>query len=118
MTAVPNLTGEIRAATLLLLADDMEPFIVNVLQEVTIDLTEKDLTNLQLYSMDFSNDLTLKSLMFNATLSIYDINGKLVLTRKCTDTSESIDISSYPKGIYTIIYRDGNKVKSSKFIKR
>jgi len=118
MTAVPNLTGEIRAATLLLLSDDMEPFIVNVLQEETIDMTAKDLTSIQLYSMDFSNNLTLKSLMYNATISIYDINGKLVLTRKCLDTSECIDISSCPKGIYTIIYQDGKKVKSSKFIKR
>lgn len=118
MTAEPNVSGEFRAATLLLLADGMEPFIVNVLQEETAEMTEKDLTNLQLCSSDFSSVLTLRNLMCLTTISIYDINGKHLLTKNITTTSENIDISSYPKGIYTIKYRDGKVVKSSKFIKR
>lgn len=118
MTAQPNVSGEIRAATLLLLSDDMEPFIVNVLQEETAEMTQKDLTSLQLCSNDFSSELILRSLMYNANVSIYDINGKMIWTKNCTSTSESIDISSYPKGIYTVKYRDGKTVMTSKFIKR
>lgn len=118
MTAEPNVSGEFRAATLLLLADNMEPFIVNVLQEETAEMTENDLSSLQLCSTDFSSVLTLRNLMYHSTISIYDINGKPLLTKNITTTSESIDISSYPKGIYTIKYRDGKVVKLSKFIKR
>jgi len=118
VTAEPNVSGEIRAATLLLLADGMEPFIVNVLQEETADMADKDLTSLQICSNDFSSELTIRNLMYNASISIYDIKGKLIITKNITTTSETIDISSYPKGIYAIKYRDGKTVKISKFIKR
>jgi len=118
VTAEPNVSGEIRAATLLLLADGMEPFIVNVLQEETADMADKDLASLQICSNDFSSELTIRNLMYNASISIYDIKGKLIITKNITTTSETIDISSYPKGIYAIKYRDGKTVKISKFIKR
>lgn len=56
----------------------------------------------------------------NATISIYDLSGKILLTTSPTPTSTSttIDLSSLPKGIYTITINNNQTKQSQKIIKR
>jgi len=56
----------------------------------------------------------------NATISIYDLSGKILLTilPQSLSTSTTIDISSLPKGVYTLTIDNKQSKQSQKFIKR
>lgn len=56
----------------------------------------------------------------NATISIYDLSGKMLLTfpPQSLSTSTTIDLSSLPQGIYTLTINTPQTKQSQKFIKR
>ncbi len=53
----------------------------------------------------------------NATVSIYDIQGKQLLTQNISQTQTQIDISSFAKGIYIVKLQTEKETLQSKFVK-
>lgn len=62
-----------------------------------------------------SKNLTIKGLNPNSIVTIYDLKGKMLITREMT--GNQIDISSLPKGIYTLRVTDKNGIVTKKVIK-
>jgi len=52
-----------------------------------------------------------------ASLKIFDITGRTILSSKLTNASSKIDISSITKGYYIMVVDDGIKPLTSKFVK-
>jgi hypothetical protein len=52
-------------------------------------------------------------------VSLFDVNGRVVLTRLVSTVNSQFDISALPKGIYMMrIKNDGKEVKMTKIIKQ
>ncbi|MCF0206041.1 MAG: T9SS type A sorting domain-containing protein, partial [Bacteroidales bacterium] len=47
---------------------------------------------------------------------IFDITGKQIMHKEAVSNTETVDLSNYAKGIYTIRANDGNSVKVSKIV--
>jgi hypothetical protein len=48
--------------------------------------------------------------MEQATILLYDINGKVILAQEATTQHQQLDLSNYPKGIYMLVVAaEGNK---------
>jgi hypothetical protein len=57
--------------------------------------------------------------MNNMQLQLFDISGRLVLTRQLNSTQESLSVGQLPAGIYVgVLLDDGKKVFSQRLLKR
>ena len=78
-------------------------------------------TQLHLFPNPATNTLTLnlsqQQGLQNATVSIYDIQGKQLLQQSITEAQTQIDISSFAKGIYIVKLQTDKEILQSKFVK-
>jgi hypothetical protein len=76
---------------------------------------------LHLYPNPATNTLTLNlsqlQKLQNATVSIYDIQGKQLLHQNIVEAQTQIDISSFAKGIYIVKVQTDKETLQSKFVK-
>ena len=63
-----------------------------------------------------STSLTIHGLNPNSTVTIYNLNGKMLITREMT--GNQIDIRNLPKGIYTLRVTDKTGIVTKKVIKQ
>jgi len=63
-----------------------------------------------------SSNLTIHGLNPNSIVTIYDLKGKVLISREMT--SNQMDISNLPKGIYTLRVLDKNGIVTKKVIKQ
>jgi hypothetical protein len=78
---------------------------------------ENEVQAIVMYPNPVTNQLTIRNLLSNETISIYDLTGKLILQKSAHTETETIDTSEFSKGIYLITLNDGSTVKKGKFIK-
>ncbi len=79
-----------------------------------IDLNQN--VNSNLYPNPVTNFLNLKSINQSATISIYDIQGKLTFSQQ--NINNQINVGNLQNGVYFIKINDNNKITTEKFIKR
>lgn len=53
----------------------------------------------------------------SASLTIYDLTGRLVKTQSITEETTEVDLNNEANGIYLFIVQDGNEILSQKVIK-
>jgi hypothetical protein len=76
-------------------------------------------TSLQLFPNPAHDMLTIKNVFTNATIYLYDLNGKQVLVKKLAannsnSSGASIALSGLPNGVYMIkLYADGKIIQGS-----
>jgi hypothetical protein len=74
--------------------------------------------SLNIYPNPAINDVTLTNIMLqNVTVSLYSIDGKLLLKKRLDQGNNTIDISGLSKGIYFITSTNVTGVIQKKFIK-
>jgi hypothetical protein len=85
------------------------------------EINETTPKQLNLYPNPATNTLTLNLSQLqelqNATVNIYDIQGKELLHQNITDTQTQIDISSFAKGIYIVKFQTDKETLQNKFVK-
>jgi hypothetical protein len=88
--------------------------LVGIKENLTIN-------NINLYPNPATNTLSLNlsqlQKLQNASLSIYDIQGKLLLHQNISHAQTQIDISSFAKGIYIVKVQTDKETLQSKFVK-
>jgi hypothetical protein len=52
------------------------------------------------------------------TVTVFDINGRMILTENMTSNYKRFDVSNLSNGLYFIRYKDGIKEEYGKFIIR
>jgi hypothetical protein len=65
-----------------------------------------------------SNGLFAVELPDDGNITITDINGKVILEKKLSHSTHTVDITKYPAGIYFIAIRMDNKIQHLKHLKR
>ena len=84
-------------------------------------LSETDIYKMSIYPNPATNSLTINLSQLqglqNATVIIYDIQGKQLLHENISQSQTQIDISSFAKGIYIVKLQTDKECLQSKFVK-
>ena len=82
---------------------------------------EKIIPNINIYPNPATSNVTINlqqlSSLQNTTVSIYDIQGKLLLQQNITQPQTELNIASLAKGIYIVKVNNNIKSMQSKFVK-
>lgn len=117
LTATANPTPATRIAIVTVSGTGVTAQTITVIQDGgttgIIDLTEKDYA---IYPNPTSNILYFNSKVDKTLISIFDLNGKMVLRKQINDNQ--INISNFPNGVYTIKIIDKTGVLIKKFVKQ
>ena len=91
---------------------------LNISYENTTDLDENKINDISLYPNPASELLHIKSSKPINKIKIYDVTGKLILTKRlASKTKAKLEIISLNKGFYTAIISDDYTDKALRFIK-
>ncbi|EDP70902.1 hypothetical protein FBALC1_09083 [Flavobacteriales bacterium ALC-1] len=86
---------------------------------VTLSAENNEWNNLQIYNTSSPKEIVVKGILKeNTTANLYDIQGRLVLSRQLEKSriSNSIDISNVSAGIYIAKIFNDNQVKTQKLV--
>lgn len=85
-----------------------------------LSLEEETLTNFQLYPNPVENEfqLDVNQEFIRGTMSIYDLQGKLILEQTLLDRSNLISVSSLQTGLYMLKIKKVNHEITLKFVKK
>ena len=91
-------------------------------KSVTVDLAtginEINENSLSMFPNPVTNELTINNISKNSTISIYDLNGRLIINKISKSEIEKIDVSNLTNGIYLIKVSDKKAIITSKFVKQ
>ncbi|HEY5591057.1 MAG TPA: BACON domain-containing carbohydrate-binding protein [Paludibacter sp.] len=118
LSAQPNSTSKTRAASLIISGVGVSPQAITVLQEVASGINEIDESFLAIFPNPSTSKITINNISKDASISIYDLSGKMVISRIATSTIEKIDVSNLDNGVYTIKVTNNLTTKTRKFIKQ
>lgn len=80
------------------------------IEEVVFSLTPNPASSY--FTVNFNN------LLEEGSLTLYDVRGRVTLSRKLTPDNLQIDISNLDQGVYLAKFTNGNKVYTSKLVKK
>lgn len=87
-------------------------------------LSTEDFSTLQNFGIELSstiieNELSLTAKNENLEITIFDLTGKLVTSKKLTTGNNTIDLTNISSGIYQVIFSNGNsKNLATKIVKK
>ena len=85
--------------------------------EVNLSVTENALTAIEIYPNPTVNQLQFNNLANETDLLIYDMVGQLVLKTKVTPAANTIDVSNFAQGAYTVLLKIGEQFIVKNLIK-
>lgn len=119
LTATENPTSATRTAIVTVSGTGVTAQTITVTQDAgATAINDIRKNHVSMFPNPVTNVLTINELSTNATISIYDINGKLLISKIAKSPSEKIEVSSLSKGIYSIIISDKKGIKTNKLIKQ
>ncbi len=89
-------------------------------QDATLDINQIESDAIGSISISYHpGDCTLliESTSSISIVSIYNMQGRMMLTQSPHTSSVSLSVSDYPTGIYIVQVSDGDSVKTHKFVK-
>jgi hypothetical protein len=93
---------------------------IDVLYEDDASISENELSSISFYPNPTTNILNIDfgTEMKEASIMLYDANGKLIVEKKAQNKeSETIDLSNFAKGMYTVIVNSKNGMTTQKVSK-
>ncbi len=91
---------------------------VTVTVNLATGILEINENSLSMFPNPVTNELTINSISKNATISIYDLTGKLLISIVAKSATEIIDVSGLADGAYTVKITDNRVTKTGKLIKQ
>jgi hypothetical protein len=117
LTAQANILTSTRTAIVTVSGNSIEDETITVTQEGTPSGTKKtENKNMQIYPNPTNTILFINGLTQNTKVSIYDLQGNLVLSKHLTENL--IDISNLTNGIYMIKFENKMGIATRKFVKQ
>jgi hypothetical protein len=116
-SAEKNTTKAARAASLIVSGPGFTPQAITVIQDVTNGIGQLEENAISLYPNPVIDNLIVNNLNNESKIYFYNLNGILMIYKFAETANEKIDVSSLPKGVYTIKISDNTGTKFSKIIK-
>jgi hypothetical protein len=92
-------------------AADVWTEFTNIIEESGSDITPVNQPSLQLFPNPASDFVNLSGLQVNETIRLFDLNGRLFISRKAASESETVPVSHLPAGLYVVRIGNGQTVK-------
>jgi hypothetical protein len=119
LNVTANPTNDARTSTVTLSGIGVSNQTITVIQDSPVtDVNEIRKNRVLMYPNPVTSDLTLTELTINSTISISDLNGKLLITGTAKSTTMKINLSGLINGVYILKVTDKNENKISKLIKQ
>lgn len=115
LIAQPNKTTSLRAASLIISGTGVLPQAITVLQDVTSAVDDVNQSPLFIFPNGSDKDIKVNNIAANAVISIYNINGKMMICKTAGSTSATINAANFEKGIYAIRVNDNGSTITRKF---
>lgn len=116
LTATGNPTLAERTAIVTASGNGVASQTITVTQDAGVTgINEKSEKPVQIFPNPVTNTLTLNNFDEKAIISIYDVNGNLLINETA---KEKIDVSSLTKGVFFIKVTDQKTTKTNKFVKQ
>jgi len=90
--------------------------LVATLGNLTTGISETKNSNISVFPNPVSTTLFLSGLTQNSTVSVFDLNGKLLINKSVY--SNQVDVSNLANGFYTIRIVDKNRITTKTFVKQ
>jgi hypothetical protein len=88
---------------------------------VGITENNSEILNIDLFPNPASDNIIVNygKILKNSTLEIYNVTGQLIKNEEIDQTStQSINISEFPKGLYILKISDGKNIGVKRFVKQ
>ncbi|MFT4600564.1 MAG: hypothetical protein ACI857_000739 [Arenicella sp.] len=110
---------EVRIYTRVLNQDERDSLCATAVFAGLENFEKKDINHLQVYPNPSNSQIAIagNSTLQNATIEIYDLSGKLVLTETNLSSTPIIDIQSLENGNYILKAIDADQITSTRFVK-
>lgn len=95
--------------------NEIEPVLLNVSSVLTAN-SFSSIEEIQFYPNPVKDIISIEGIT-NATIEVYDLMGKNVVTKRMSPNQNSIDLSHLSNGIYTLYLKDDLQTKGVKIIK-
>ena len=120
LTAGANSTTSERTAIVTVSATGVaNPLQITVTQEAgATGINNSGENSLKLFPNPVTSQLVIHNLEKNAILSIFDLNGKLILSKKADSINEIIDVSNLVNGLYSVKIIENKKSLIYLFVKQ
>lgn len=90
---------------------------ISTSDSTTLGLDSESIENFSLFPAIVKDELTIRSQDVVEKITIYNLMGQQVFTRKLNQTNSSVDLTQLSSGMYIVKAKVGNKVGSYKIIK-
>jgi Secretion system C-terminal sorting domain len=77
----------------------------------------QELESIQISPNPTSNDLTIRGLTYETTISVFDVVGRLVSEKLVSASSNNFAVGELVSGLYIIRFRKNKAIKGVKFVK-
>jgi len=119
LTAEANTVTASREAIVTINGTGVAAKTITVTQAAGVTSVSESAENmLQIFPNPTTNSLTISNITSNSSISIIDLNGKVLMHKPLTSTTESIDVSHLANGVYIMKVTDNKSVIVSKFVKQ
>jgi hypothetical protein len=120
LTAAANPANATRTASVTLSATGVSSKIITITQtENGITAIKSHYVNsLSMYPNPVTNELTITDIEQNARIEIYDLAGKLLISKIAHSTTEKIDVSNLENGVYSVKVSESKDIKIGKLLKQ
>jgi len=88
------------------------------IDESATEINEISTNSLLIFPNPSTTEIVINNISQNAIISIYDLNGKMVITKIAKSLVEKIDVSNLANGLYSIHVIANNMRQTNKFIKQ
>lgn len=86
-------------------------------QNTTLGTENFALLDFQYFPNPAQNEFTVTANTMMESVALYDMQGRLLISKKVEHTQTSIDVTQYSKGIYVLKVRSGNAEITKKIVK-
>ncbi|MCF8357488.1 MAG: T9SS type A sorting domain-containing protein [Prolixibacteraceae bacterium] len=117
LVAEENSTGSERQANITVIAEGTEAQTIEVLQAPLTGFTQQHLNGIRVSPNPFYDGITVNPNQKNIQLSLYDLNGRLMLTQEISE-KKHIKTEALPEGVYILELISPKEIFKMKIIKK
>ena len=92
--------------------------MINITVEAELGLPNSNFSNLQIYPNPVTNILTVSASESISEISVFNLLGQKLISKKNGSSQEKMDVSSFVNGFYLLQTTIGKTTKTTKFLKQ
>jgi len=106
-----------RAGSVILYGTNLSPQVITILQDLTSAVQQSSTSPTVVYPTLFKNQLCVAQAQVGAKLTLYNLQGRVVLEHILTATDQNIPTANLPSGIYLARLQQSSGISTQRIVK-